>query len=1225
MRDIIMKKNKTLTILVLITIIACFTGIISSCEIPLALGERLNLNGPTVTIHEPQPRQPVDGKFFISGSITDDTGIDRVLIRASYNVDSVTIEFPMQWRYTGNRWEVSLDYGKVNTWTTAPSVTIKEGMDEEAVINPEWNGDIKNINFIIPIDMTLSGDGHLVDGQYQFSVTAWNLANNSDDNSLKTRNVILYKDPPLVNIISPVRYPKKQLDPDIFSGELVNLYTLEDYRDPAYIGKFINGEFLLQWQIEDKNEVWAIDIRFYETFDIDGDLIDPYDLKDDYIFKMTMNDINNLPVVPSPGQTLRPNGYMTVPDLTEISSGTFHNPSGYSVDYEVKKPVSGKTLLQIVIQCRNAAGLPLKEQPLECFVYWPEADIPWITFPEAMTDKWTIMIDGQEVLNNIYPVFPGSQVPVKAYDDDGVDSVSYSIYLVDGQGEKINEDNPVASKTIENPMRNTNFSWAFDPPETIASYIIEAKVIDIKGAYSVSSGYFQTRDISWPEIRPPDTPDSTKPLYQFINGTSVSDWSFNIKGIASDAKEITAIYMVWINPHSSNYSAMSQLSYFRDPDYPGWTGAEEFFKIDPDTAGPYYDGAYDPNDQTKHNKVWKLNKTDNPEYTGGINPLNRRYEAEYSKTLNLKNDLNIAPGEFNNGIPYDFLKSQVFVFKAIGHLPADPEQKPKTHIIVWSPEGASLAPGVEIKEVIIKRGAQETKLNMGVVEEIASFQENDEIIITGTWTEDSARYLDYNLCVTEFFEVTIGSVTIPKNNLLNTTFTIEQANPDDIRGTWTVTATVGGEGSGNHAIRLPHIRDTLMVNARITNIGGHSSEATNTWFVSTDYLRFMRIGSDLNVYDGYYKAGQTIKFFLEFTKPVKLKNGGNPELQLKAGASARAKYVTPVDGLASPRQFFEYTVGSTDSTQNEPISNPGELLNITNLVTSILPSAGDYPFIFEWEGSEFNEEVKLVNSDSDKGTPPEQYNVIPTTEGRNRLMDVKNFIIDTTAPTLNNITVSGRGGWYGSGNTIYLTASFSEDVYLGTDAPKLQLRITNGTNTESKETEAGQPSGSSMIFTYKIKDGDVTPGTDDLLITGFTGDVLDQAGNRYNNSGFASTAASFRTPKDSEGNGIRIKAIPLLVPTLEVFTCCMLNTCQITPGSTCTGIRASSGSTQGTSGALSGTWDPNGYKDLNGNPDIEAFDTDIPQWEKDFIDQRLDMAQRHPEHLKPVEMLLKML
>jgi len=38
-------------------------------------------------------------------------------------------------------------------------------------------------------------------------------------------------------------------------------------------------------------------------------------------------------------------------------------------------------------------------------------------------------------------------------------------------------------------------------------------------------------------------------------------------------------------------------------------------------------------------------------------------------------------------------------------------------------------------------------------------------------------------------------------------------------------------------------------------------------------------------------------------------------------------------------------------------------------------------------------------------------------------------------------------------------------------------------------------------------------------------------------------------------------------------------------------------------------------------PDIENLDTNLPQWEKDFIDKRLDMVQRYPERLKPIETL----
>ena len=40
-------------------------------------------------------------------------------------------------------------------------------------------------------------------------------------------------------------------------------------------------------------------------------------------------------------------------------------------------------------------------------------------------------------------------------------------------------------------------------------------------------------------------------------------------------------------------------------------------------------------------------------------------------------------------------------------------------------------------------------------------------------------------------------------------------------------------------------------------------------------------------------------------------------------------------------------------------------------------------------------------------------------------------------------------------------------------------------------------------------------------------------------------------------------------------------------------------------------------------PDVEVFDTNIPQWEKDFIDLRLNMAINQPERLKPIETLFE--
>lgn len=40
-------------------------------------------------------------------------------------------------------------------------------------------------------------------------------------------------------------------------------------------------------------------------------------------------------------------------------------------------------------------------------------------------------------------------------------------------------------------------------------------------------------------------------------------------------------------------------------------------------------------------------------------------------------------------------------------------------------------------------------------------------------------------------------------------------------------------------------------------------------------------------------------------------------------------------------------------------------------------------------------------------------------------------------------------------------------------------------------------------------------------------------------------------------------------------------------------------------------------------PDIENLDQELPQWQKDLIDQRLDDIAKNPERLKPIEGLLE--
>lgn len=43
----------------------------------------------------------------------------------------------------------------------------------------------------------------------------------------------------------------------------------------------------------------------------------------------------------------------------------------------------------------------------------------------------------------------------------------------------------------------------------------------------------------------------------------------------------------------------------------------------------------------------------------------------------------------------------------------------------------------------------------------------------------------------------------------------------------------------------------------------------------------------------------------------------------------------------------------------------------------------------------------------------------------------------------------------------------------------------------------------------------------------------------------------------------------------------------------------------------------------NNYPDIETLDQELPQWEKDLIDSRLEAIAKNPERLQPIDSLLE--
>ena len=1123
-----MKTNKK-TIFAGFIILASAVFVLS-CDVPLALGNRLDIDGPLVEFTAPAPRKAVGEQFDIEGSVSDNSPIDRLLIKTSRNSE----EFPKQWRYLRSAgWQVSEDHGA--NWTAHPTA--------------QWNGDEKSASWVLPVDLSVNGINPQ-DGEYMFTVQAWDSGGMSDDNSFKTLVLIYDIDPPIVEVYNPFLYDKYQYDGGVFKGDLLTLAAAPTWKEPSLIGKFLTQEFLLQWQIEDQHDVWSIELLFYEH-DVDIDGYVETEVPQDYIYYYH----ENLPPPElDPSKNIKPNGSVLVPDLGG-------SPGQYSGG-TLEKKLTDKTVIKVVSICFDAAGHVNQEKVLGYFVFWPQAAQPWITFTEGMEEPSVYIDEDEEFFKEkAFMIYPGRNIRATAFQTQGVSKVEFTMhsfaystitsswtigdpmdlsYMRQREGgENTVYANSQNTRVIKgNPPRpngsySTIFSWDFIPESRSANYIVRAQAYDTSGRpCEVYEAAFRVQDITFPDFPSSPNPTASEPLFKFIGRPeaegrpdNVPAGSIRISGIVADATEIKSLYMVWINPQSRNYAAMYQLEYFRNAEYLGWTQAIAA-NLDTNLGGNAFieEGQYDP---AHMNKVWKV-----PVTRLGEDPDTQRIWYEYSLTIDISAHLNIAVGN-------QPLTSQVFLLRA-----ENPDEK--STIITYAPPGDTVVPTLKIDEVRIRRtvdGAPvTTPYTPGTFNQVPQFAGGEEITVLGLWTEDSTEYLNSQTYFYNNMRFSINGVIIRRNNAgtawvdgsgnaLNGITVNTAADPGDAtKGTFTITATVATP-TGAGTLKTTNLKDTLVVNASVRDIGGNPAEDGASLLIESDTLRFLRITSLEE--DGAYRQGKEIVIFIEFNKPVKLKDGRsqNPVLVLNTtgGANARA-YYNPNQLSENTRHLFTYTIGTGQNTPaNENLNVSGISIVGWNTPANNTPLGNtndwqqdNYPFTFEYTAIDGKkEEIRLtmnpshVTSDASRnGIEQTSMNtadrrvfarLVPVSPNSNlttnpdyifTLIGGKRIRVDNTAPTITGFTAS-PAGWHTTGVDLYITATFSEPVRLGAALPRLTLGYTNNNTTFGQTINSADDvrvNNNQITFRYRVIAGNTTEGNP-LRVTAFTGNILDIPGN----------------------------------------------------------------------------------------------------------------------------------
>ena len=1206
-------KTMKITLTTLFVITAFF---FLACDNMLTLGTKLDLQGPELTITAPTPRTAVPATFTLEGKVVDRSPIERMLVTATLN----DIPFSKQWRYDANGWQI-FDGGE---WTALPDAqwnisdtTVDWLIPIDMTIN---GGPAQEGEYIFWVQTWDSGGM-----SHENSLRTITLIYDKEPPSVVVFNPYLYSRYLKYNGGTNKFSYSGISGPSADETDLNELHLLSgnDWREPALLGQFLTQEFKLQWQIIDDHDVKSIDLRFYDaaTTTIDEDLITP--LPDTYFYNIHQESDDSI----KPNGTIMVPDLRDTPPGTY--SGTYPVPSGQiKTNITTKKTIQVVALCYDAAgqpnQEKTIGYFIYWPEARDPWIEFPEGmKAPSYHYNPSQTEadfkKPATITSG-----GAYMVYPGRAIKSFAFQAQGVSKVEFSLYkwtptngimlesgiaaeaedlketgVKDHNGNDIEVDpNSNNRRAIVRPAPRQNdsfpttFSWGFEPEAKTAYYVIRATAYDFRGNPAMVSGVpvveeaaFRVEDITYPDFPDLPYPSVTEPLFKYIGRADNGEPSYpnipegtlynpdkttsrpatltpgkdiRISGIVTDATRIDSLYIVWINPNSKSYSAMSQLSYFRDENYAGWTAAKNW------TNWPEYmpEGEYDPDNP---NRVWKITNLTNI----GEDPVTHRIRYWYYLDLSMRDDLKIGIGS-----SYQPLKSQVFLLRA-----ENPDEK--TKIITYAPQGDTVVPTIEITNVKV---GGDTFIPRTGKAQIPRFTSGETITINGEWTEDSSEFLnglngDYAYYFYKNMKFTIndkeiaftinpnnGNITTPSGS--NTTVSITRTSYDDVakveKGKFAVTAIVGVDENSPNTINLTNLRDTLVVNASVVDIGGNPAEAGASWLVEGEKIKFLRISSDDE--DRAYRAGEKIRLFIEFNKPVVLNanRSRDPVLLLQVNNTSGGGTINGTaaydsgQNSAATKHYFTYTVGANHDTGS---SN----LNVTGIdAGGIAWQNANYPFTFvhikidDTPTEPSREEIRLtMDTTHATGTgndrtgidvtntinPPAGILVfarlVTTTTTTSpdynyTLAKNKAISVDNTAPAITGVIASPKG-WHKADVELYITATFDTPVRIDeideNDIPYLILGTGNSTEANrwtSRDPDDVRASDKQITFMYKVKAGDAAIA-DDLRVMGLGGKIMDVPGNAI------STTNNWFITGTRTLEGVRLDTSAPAVPIVTVW------------------------------------------------------------------------------------------
>ena len=211
--------------------------------------------------------------------------------------------------------------------------------------------------------------------------------------------------------------------------------------------------------------------------------------------------------------------------------------------------------------------------------------------------------------------------------------------------------------------------------------------------------------------------------------------------------------------------------------------------------------------------------------------------------------------------------------------------------------------------------------------------------------------------------------------------------------------------------------------------------------------------------NGAFGAGEVIDVTVTFNEVVTVT--GTPRLTLSTGSPSTTA-VNYLSGSGSTTLTFRYTVAAGNTSADLDYAGTGSLALNGGTIKDAL-------------GNNATLTLKAPGTAGSLGAN-------------------KNIVIDTTAPTVSDVTSTLANGTYGTGQVVPVTVTFSEPVTV-TGTPRLLLE------TGATDRSATYTSGSgttTLTFNYTVQAGDTSADLDyddTAALTLNGGTIKDAAGN----------------------------------------------------------------------------------------------------------------------------------